>query len=230
MKINKEKSILMVIFLIIILLIIFFVFGKEKQKEEITSNTDNIIEQTSQIEQTNQSGEIVNDNNKTDQTNLKSFNKEEFDRIMILGSNAYNNKEYQKSINYYKEALAIEELDVVYAKMYLVYMSMKDYINASIVLEKAKSLKPDFNQYWFWTIEMKKNIDNMSYDELYKIYQDGFDKVEITAKINLVTFFASLSGQMNEKVKAIELWKKAIELNPKKESIYQAEIDYLQNK
>jgi tetratricopeptide (TPR) repeat protein len=226
MKINKIQILSIIVLVLISVFLVFFNDSKNNTESEnidsenlISDDNDNNIEDSL----------VIDDSLKTEQINpdLKKFDKKEFDRIMTLGSNAFNQQKYQEAISYYKQALAMEELDVIYAKMYLVYKSINDNKNALFVLEKARNLNPTFNQYWFWTIEFHRDVYKASYSELETIYKEAFDKVELTAKINLVTFFASVSEQMNQKEKSIILWQKAIELNPRKKDIYQAEIDRL---
>lgn len=212
---NKQKQVIAVV-AIIILVVVFLVIKNKASLNNIQDNKNTNEEVINPVTETRDTTEVKN-----------TFNKTQFDKIMTLAADAYNNKNYQESLDYYKKALNLKELDVVYGKMYLVYLDIKDYKNASLVLDKAITLNPNYNQYWFWKIESGLTYNKKSFSELNKIYKEAYGKVEITAKINLVTFFAGIAEQMGQKERAIEVWKDAIRINPNKTPIYQAEIDRL---
>lgn len=210
---KNQKIIISIIAVIVLVIALFLIFKSDKSELKI----DNIIKNENIVD------------NDDENSGLKEFDKEKYDQLMLSASNAYNQQKYGESIKYLKQALELEELDVVYAKMYSSYKAMGDSDNAFIVLEKARGLNNSFNQYWIWTIEHRRIVDNYSFDQLDEIYKEGIDKVELTAKVNFVIFFASTAEQMSEKERAIELWEHAIELYPDNKNIYQNQIDTLKN-
>lgn len=182
------------------------------------------------------SGEILpKDGTSTENSNTENVTKAEvagvdktqFNTLLAAGSKAYMDKNYSLAIKTYNEALALDPSDVVYIRLFSVYNSQGNVQKAEEMLNKAIAKNPSYTDYWTTKLSFLDEIMKVSFANLKAVYEDGFKKVDPKSKINLVTHFARLAGDNNEKDEAIILWQKAIEINPSAKDVYQAEIDAL---
>ena len=154
--------------------------------------------------------------------------QEKFNTAMMHARDAFQKKEYGQAISFYKQALVYKKSDVVHAGLYTVYIAQSDWIKAQTALDAAIQLQPSYTDYWNWKIDLLDEKTNASYQDLKNIYVDALLKVDPKTKINLITHFARIAENNNEKNEAINLWRYAIDVYPSNTSIYQAEIDRLE--
>ena len=152
---------------------------------------------------------------------------------------SFRNKAYLQSIVYYKQALTLQNTDTPYSGLFIVYGAQGDWVNAQKVLDSAIKINPLFVDYWISKLTVLDEKTSATYQELKNVYNEGLSKVDPKTKINLVTYFARLAearakragiaennGQITD---AITAWTYAKQLFPENSSIYQGEIERLQN-
>jgi len=153
--------------------------------------------------------------------------QKKFNEAMSKASSSFIKGEYNTSIRYYNEALSYKKDDTAYVGLYTVYLTQKNWAKALESINKAIAVSSVYGDYWKLKILVMDEGLKASFSELEKVYTEGLPKVKTEEKINLVTYFADLSAKKGEKSYAINLWQKAVEMNPEAKSIYQKEIDLL---
>lgn len=151
-----------------------------------------------------------------------------FNTVIANAQKASLDGQSELAIKYYNEALTYKKNDSApYAGLYTVYLNQKKWNEALNAINKGIQISPLFGDYWNWKILVMDQGLNKTFSELKKVYNEGYPKVRTNEKVNLVTKFAVVAENKGEKVEAIKLWQKAIELVPENKIIYQAEIDRL---
>ncbi len=221
---NKEQIKNIIIGLVVVLLLLGGLFYFTKDKEDTESQNTNTATSS---EQENLENLDISDAN--DQISLSfSTNESKFTTAMNNARTAFGKGEYAASIGFYTEALTYKRLDVVYSGMYVTYAAQNDWVNAKIALDTAISINPLYTEYWNWKIDLLDEKTNTSYQDLKNIYNEALLKVDPKTKINLVTHFARIAENNNQKNEAINVWKYAAEIYPENAHVYQSEIDRLQ--
>lgn len=110
-----------------------------------------------------------------------------------------------------------------YASM---YFHMKEYANALVWINKALALSPTNVNFWYIKFDIVKAQSNNDSKVVDSVYLDAIVKTK--GDINMVTAYASWLGSIGEKTKAIEQWRKAIEIYPKNKVVFEAEIRLLE--
>ncbi len=219
---NKQKIKLIVSIVIVIVLGIYFF---------VVKNTDNKLVQEQVDLQPDSQPNTVDQNGLNKETSVTTEflqpNKKEFNIAMSNAREAFIVKDYEKSLAYYNEALSYNKSDSAYAGMYTVYTAQSKWINAIDSLSKAIEINPSFTDYWKWKLDLMDQKTTATFLEIQKIYQEGLKVVNSTTKVNLVTTFARIAENNNEKNIAISTWKEAIKLQPEAEVQFQAEITRL---
>jgi tetratricopeptide (TPR) repeat protein len=215
------------VFYIIVGLLVIFLFGfvlktkNTNNKEELVDNSNTTTEQKEE----NKDILAVPSTGVNTLENLQQFN------------NAMNNatassvkNDYNKAISYYDEALTYKKSDIAYAGLYTMYLNQKNWTKALDSIDQAISINPTVSDYWKWKILVMDEGLHYGFSSLRNVYELGYPKVKSEQKINLVTNFARLSENKGENQYSINLWQKAIELNPGSKTIYQSEIDRISKK
>lgn len=223
-KFTKNKIIAISVVTIIIILGVLFYKFKSNTKNEITENAvvNNTTDITNPVDQKTSSGVIKNNTSLSSTENDKNFNT-----AMTKAQTAFVKSDYGTAIDYYNQALKYKNTDLVYSGMFNVYSAQSNWPKALEVLDKAISLNQINTDYWKWKITLMDERMNSSFTELKDIYTEGFNKSLPKSRINLVVYFAKVSENNGQKLEAIKLWQKAMELSPDNKNIYQTEIDRL---
>jgi tetratricopeptide (TPR) repeat protein len=153
--------------------------------------------------------------------------EKKFNESMVKARKAFGASDYSSAIRYYNEALSYKKDDTAYVGLYTVYLTQKNWAKALESINKAIAVSALYGDYWKWKLLVMNEGMNASFADLEKVYTEGLPKVKTEEKINLVTYFADMSARKGEKSYAINLWQKAIEMNPQSKAIYQKEIDAL---
>lgn len=217
-KENIKNISISVVAVVLIVGGIFYIKNNSLKKETNITPEQNVE---------NTSKENTESSPATEKSSPEFADKEKFNTAMTNGSNAFVKGEYQKSLDFYEEALGYKKSDTVYAHFFTVYGAQNNIDKARIAIDTAISLNPSYTDYWIWKITFLDEKTSVSFLDLKKVYQEGFLKADIKTKVNLVTSFARVAENNYQKSEAIELWQKAIELQPENKTVYQAEIDRL---
>lgn len=217
-KENIKNISISVVVVVLIVGGIFYIKNNSLKKETSITPEQNVE---------NTSKENIESSNATEKPSPEFADKEKFNTAMTNGSNAFVKGEYQKSLDFYEEALGYKKSDTVYAHFFTVYGAQNNIDKARIAIDTAISLNPSYTDYWIWKIVFLDEKTTVSYLDLEKVYQDGMKKVDNKTKVNLVTAFARVAENNAKKSESIILWQKAIELHPESKVIYQTEIDRL---
>ncbi len=224
-QLNKDKTRNIIITVVVLILVVGGIFyykisqknttevSGEKQEAEIINENKSILEENTNIP--NNNPQII------------SVDKTKFDTLLQNGSKAFMDKNYSLAIKIYNEALVLDDSHIVYIRLYGVYNAQGEIKKAEDVLNKAIAKNPSYTDYWITKLLFLDEKMDMSFADLKMVYDDGMKKVDSRTKVNLVTVFARIAENKNEKQEAIMLWQKAIELHPENKDIYQAEIDRL---
>lgn len=165
--------------------------------------------------------------NKQNQDTVVATGNEEFNEAMKQAQTAFGQGDYDKSIEYYNEALSYMSSDKVYSGLYITYTAKKDWVKAQESLDKAIELNPLNADYFKWKLSLLDDQTDASYSELKSIYDEAMTVIDPRARINLTTHFANIAESNGKKSDALSLWEKAKELFPTQSEKYQAEIDRL---
>ena len=218
-KISTEQRNNLIGLLIIILIVAgIFYFKANKTAEEIIeepkTEEENIIpaEEGEVEEETKPVVKVLTD-------------KEKFNIALSNGSRAFLDKDYESAIKYYYGALSYINSDLAYIRIFDAYNAQNDIDNARPALENAIKLNPSYTEYWITKIAFLDDKTGLSYADLKRVYEEALTKVDYRTKINLVTAFARVAENNQQKSDAIALWEEAIKLYPQNVSIYQAEIN-----
>ena len=232
---NKKNNLYLGIGALVVLLLVFLLTGRNSKPEPMAQEPDTEIpseeeglEMNQEQESEDETPALADRSGGSSEETLKPFDKAGYDNLMNQAGDAYNAKNYAKALDLYNQALQMEDLAVIHAKMYLTHKALGDMGSAKASLRKAKDLDPTFNQYWFWTIEELRN-DGASYASAKQVYDDGLDQVEQTAKVNYIIYFARISEEMGQINEAIKLWQDAIVEHPEKTEVFQGEVERLQS-
>lgn len=135
----------------------------------------------------------------------------------ILGGTYYSQKEYDKAIEAYLNAIALNPSnDDAYNNIGLTYSSQKEYSKAIEAYQKALELnhKNDIVYHNFGNVHSYRK----EYSKAIECYQKA---LELNPKSDDTYYTLGLVyGKQEEYSKAIENYQKAIELNPKNSSAY----------
>lgn len=221
----KIKKIAFILITLLISISVYFYSNKDSVvlTKDQDVNKEIVDEGTDKAK--NDSGQV---SNKEQDNNLEKISdQEKFNIALKNGSDYFIKGDYNKSINYYKEALNYNNSDVVHIKLYYAYNALGNETQALNSLDEAIRINPKYTDYWNSKISFLDQNLNKDFSDLKKVYQQGINSVDSRTKINLVTYFARISENKGQNQESIDLWKKAIELNPALKDIYQAEIDRL---
>lgn len=197
-------------------------FYKSYTKSNLSSET-NSVEQASSGENV-LGGDIAENAIKPE---IVGVDKTQFNALLSDGAKAFSEKNYTLALKLYNEALALSPIDTVYIRLFSIYNAQGDLQKAEDMLNKAIAKNSFITDYWTTKLSFLNEKMSASFANLQAVYEDGLTKVDPKTKVNLVTHFARLAENSNEKAEAIALWQKAIEINPSGRAIYQAEIDAL---
>lgn len=207
----------------VILIAIGILYFKKTTKNEEQKNRDS---ETNSLVKEDENTVPVNEIKSED---VPVDTQAKFNTAMIRAQDAFQKKEYGQAISFYKQALVYKKSDVVYAGLYTAYIAQLDWTKAQDALASAIKLQPSYTDYWNWKIDLLDEKTTTSYQGLKNVYTEALSKVDSRTKINLVTHFARIAENNNEKTEAVNLWKYAIEIYPSNSTPYQSEIDRLQS-
>lgn len=224
MNTNKKYLKISLLSLIAILVVLagIFYFMQDK-KEEVVEDTDINQEVSGDTPDKGLAGDDV----KTSDTKIEDVNKDKFNLAIKKAREASLVKDYAKTIEYYNEALKYKNSDIAYAGLYSVYLTEGNLDQAKNSLDSAIKLNPTYTEYYQWKLDFLNEKMGSSFTSLKEFYSNSLSVVDPRTKINLITYFARIAENKGEKVEALNLWKKALEVYPENKEIYQAEIDRL---
>lgn len=168
--------------------------------------------------------------NSTQKPTVKSETQVLFDNKMKEASAYFLKKDYSLAVVAYNQALNIKKSDYVYAGLYSSYLALKDYSNAEKTILSAIELNSKGSDYWSWYLVLLQDAMKAPRSKLDAVYNDALNKVLDNKKINIITQYARILENIGDYTGAIAQWQKAMTLNPDMKSVYQGEIDLLQNK
>lgn len=115
-----------------------------------------------------------------------------------------------------------------YSALFQVQLDMTDFDGARESILKAIQSYPSNADIWNKYILLEQEKFNATADQIKVLYEEALAKTNNNSDvvITYATFLESV-GQINQ---AILQWQKAIEVNPSKTEVYQAEITRLQAK
>jgi tetratricopeptide (TPR) repeat protein len=219
---SKKKVISIIVGVVVVLGGVWFLM----EKRGVTSNLveENQIQPEVQIP-LDESKVVEDESEKAPVVDVEK----KFNELMVKARTAFGASNYAATIQYYNEALTYKKDDTAYVGLYTVYLTQKNWTKALESINKAIAVSALYGDYWKWKLLVMAEGMNASFAELEKVYTEGLPKVKSQEKINLVTYFADLSAKKGEKSYAVNLWQKAIEMNPESKDVYQKEIDNLEN-
>lgn len=230
---SKEQKRNIIIVLIALVLVIGGIFYVKKDSKNKIKGIETLLIDENDVD-VNIEGEKVleNEENKEEnnimaETPKISQEKERFNLAMDNARKSFREREYDKSIGYYNEALNYDKLDVVYSGMYVTHGAQNEWEKALMALNKAIELNPSYTDYWAWKLALLDERTITPFQDLKSVYNEGLLKVDSKTKVNLVTYFAGIAERNNEKQEALALWEYAKEIFPQNSSIFQEEINRL---
>lgn len=239
----REQTKNLIISIVAIALIIggIFYYQKKNRQAVAPNNTDKNLNTTIVEENTISTLEPEPTKEELLQQKVDSANAEElkvqetvkkakWNTAMSNARIAFGRGEYDKAIVFYNEALSYYKTDTGYSGLFVVYGAQNNIDQARVAIESAIKLNPLFTEYWISKLSLLDDKTNVSYQDLQKIYSEGLLKVDVKTKINLVTYFAGIAERNGQKGDAISIWEYAKNLYPQNSSVYQGEIDRLQEK
>jgi tetratricopeptide (TPR) repeat protein len=231
---SKQTKIIIIASLAIVLIAAGWFYYNKQQNSTLShvENNANISENDENKSNSNESSESVGKSsiNSGDGTSVQITHSAEFDTAMKNGSKAFQAGNYTQAIKYYNEALSYRDSDVVYARLFSIYLAQNNTSKAKAAIDAAIKLNPAYTDYWNSKIGLLDEKTNSSYQDLKNVYNEGLSKVNPKTKINLITYFATIAESNGEISDSISLWQYAQNLYPENRSVYQAEIDRLKLK
>lgn len=228
---NKLRKAILVVTILVVVMgmtvagVVYFYDGDSTQlkKEAITYRDPNLtVEEVALMNQ-----RVADIQKKLD---MASSDEEKYKAHMQLGFEYLPLGEYEKAREQYLKASSIlPDNPTPWAELYVVERNMQDYENARFHLEKAIELNPVNVQYWRWRIELERDYFTASNDMLDALHKEGLDKTG--QNIDMIVLYAYfLEERKNDLLGAVQMWKKANELNPEDKVIYDEEITRIQEK
>jgi tetratricopeptide (TPR) repeat protein len=218
---NNQKVKNILILLAVLVLAAVFYFTRDK-----VSPVEKIVNQEELVDKQPENKDVLVVPPKVNEVSV-SENNQKFNAAMNNANNAFMKADYNLAINYYNEAITYKKYEGAYIGLYNTYLAQKNWSKALSAINNAINANPLLGDPWKWKILVMDEGIKSSFTDLKKVYEEGYPKVKTSEKVNLVTYFASLSAKKGEKAYAITLWQKAIELNPDTKDLYQKEIDSL---
>lgn len=154
----------------------------------------------------------------------------EFDTAIANARQASINRNYAAALEFYIEALSYKKSDIVYADMYTLQLLLNEPVKAKQAVKTAIELKPDYTEYWIWLLTLEREKFNLPFADLKAIYDEGYSKSYDKTRVNLVTHFARIAGDMGMYKEAIAYWQLSVTLNPDNVRAYEEEIKLLETK
>ena len=159
-------------------------------------------------------------------------NQDDYDALLTVARIKAWSEDFSGALEAYQEMMRIKPEDLLpYFNSGDVYLSLKDYEKAADMYEKVLEINPKWvNAYREIFSLYKFHLTSRYDDNIVDILNDGIEANFDEGSMVLSNFYAMLGVyyQENEnKDKAIENYKKALELNPENNSI-QTELDNLQ--
>jgi tetratricopeptide (TPR) repeat protein len=115
-----------------------------------------------------------------------------------------------------------EGVDAAYVALFSVEQEMGDYKAATKSINKAIELEPRYPDYWRRLAIFQKEILKLSKAKVYQTLDKALQSTK--DDIDVVTFYASTAEQFGDIEKAVEMWQKAIEINPNNSFKYEIEL------
>ncbi len=218
-KNNKKAIFSGLVVLMVIILAVFLIINNKKNVDEVET-LDNSSLDTNSVDQNI-------DNPTNTKPKISEADETKFGALMSDGAKAFNAKDYNTAIDFYYRALSIKDSDFVYIRLFDIYNIQKNITKAEEMINLAIKKDPSYTDYWNTKLIFLDEKTSISYQNLKKIYEEGLLKINQKTAINLVTTFARIAESNNQKIDAINLWTKAMQLNPDMKSAYQAEISRL---
>lgn len=123
----------------------------------------------------------------------EEFSKREI--YMMLGSNLYNNFQYEDAIKYYNKSHAIKQTDVCFFNRATCYIALQNYILAIDDITSAMALTP--NQANFYFVRGHCYYDTECYCEAYDDWKIAAQLGCKKAKKGLIELAFNIKNQYN---------------------------------
>ena len=220
-----------VVGLLVVILGVYY-YKNSKKTTLPSGNTENTVQNNNTLPENpiDESGTVLplEEPKDTVPSSTTAEIKEKFNTAMTNARTAFRNKDYPQSIVYYNQALSYQKEDTVYSGLFTTYSAQGEWAKALNALDSAMNLNSRFTDYYIWKIGVLNEQTSASFQDLKKVYTEGLPKVDPATKINLVTSFATVAENNGQKAEAITVWEYAKKLYSENSSMYQAEIDRLQ--
>ena len=157
---------------------------------------------------------------------------EKYNIYLNLGFNSYVLGHLGDSKNYFEQAIQInaDQYDV-YQGLFHTQIDMEDYIGATASIKKAISIRKgnaglwrDYIQFEIERVHAPNDFINNLFGEAIT---DTTQRGDATNYTDVITTYASWLEKVGNLQEAVNYWKKAIESNPDRKVVFQAEITRL---
>ncbi len=212
----EKNKIISIILVIIVVLMVFFAFNFRKDREQVLSEKQ---------DETLLGGSIGDTEIKTKDLENDSSSDATYDDLANKAHEAYKKGDYNGALVYIKQALELKKSDRAFMSLYGIQLALKNYPEAEKAIQTAVGLNGRIVSAWTEYASFEVNYMNASFEKVTGIYERALTATK--SHLDVVTNYASYLGRNGGKDRAIELWQKAIELNPSRKDTYQAEIDAL---
>ena len=160
---------------------------------------------------------------------IEDFNKAieidpEYAQYYITRGDYFNKlKNYEKAIINYKKAIELNSEEVnYYYSLTTSYEDQKDYQNALLIYDKLAEISPEESSiYYYRGLLFQNHLKNNESAE-----KDYFQALELNANYSDVYIQLGVIYQLKEDKKALEYFKKAIEIDPETRNNYFPLINY----
>lgn len=113
-------------------------------------------------------------------------------------------------------------------ELYVIESARGDYNSAEQAILKIITANPANNQAWRWYFDLASGPLHYTPDKLSALYKEAVAKSNGSA--DTLALYANYLESTNDLAGAVAQWKLAIEKNPASQTLYQGEIQRIQNK
>ncbi len=146
-----------------------------------------------------------------------SFDTNNPDDVLEQGNNFYNNSQFDSALFYYKRALALRPgFKEAYYNIALISYSQSEYSNAILTMKECLNSYPDYGD----GLQLMGNCHSRleQNDEALSFYERSY--ATGTRNAELSHYLAYLYDLKNNKARAIEFYKEALQQDSSKVDVY----------
>ncbi|MBP6884772.1 MAG: tetratricopeptide repeat protein [Candidatus Pacebacteria bacterium] len=216
----KKNQIISIILIIIVAIAVFLAF-KFKTRDDTLQDQTQDAAPVSEVKP----NEVVKPTENTSDIKDSKSTDASYNDLTNKAHEAYKKGDYENALKYIKQALELSKTDRAFLSLYGIQLALKNYPEAEKAIQAAVGLNSKIVSAWVEYASFEVNYMNASFEKVTGIYERALTATK--SHLDVVTNYASYLGRNGGKDRAIELWQKAIELNPSRKDTYQAEIDAL---